>query len=62
MNAMALDGTANAIITAIGEVVTAGMTWLGDAATAVTGNTLLLTFTCISLVGVGIGLLKRVIS
>ena len=49
------------IITRIGDIVTAGMTWLGSAATTVTNNDLLLTFTCVGLVGTGIGLLRRII-
>lgn len=57
-----MEPATNTILDTIGDIITEGMTWLGEAATAVTSNTLLLTFTCISLVGVGLGLLKRVIS
>lgn len=49
------------ILSRVGQIVTAGMTWLGQAATTVTNNDLLLTFTCVGLVGTGIGLLRRII-
>lgn len=51
----------SSILDSAGDVVSAGMTWLGQAAGAVTSNGLLLTFTCISLIGTGIGLLRRLI-
>lgn len=49
------------ILQKVTSIVTAGMSWLGSAATAVVGNDLLLTFTCVGLVGTGIGLLRRII-
>ena len=49
------------ILSRIGDVVSAGMTWLSSAASTVTNNDLLLTFTCVGLVGTGIGLLRRII-
>lgn len=52
---------ASTVLSKASEVVSAGMTWLGNAATAVTGNDLLLTFACVGLVGTGIGLLRRLI-
>lgn len=47
----------------VGDVVSAGMTWMGEAVTTITssGNELLLLFTTIGLIGTGIGLLRRLI-
>lgn len=52
---------ATSILTKVTAIVTEGMSWLGSAATAVTSNDLLLTFTCIGLVGTGVGLLRRIV-
>lgn len=60
MNAV-LEGDPVNILSRVGEIVSAGMTWLGQAASTVTNNDLLLTFTCVGLVGTGIGLLRRII-
>lgn len=51
------------ILANVGDVVSAGMTWMGDAVTTITssGNELLLLFTTIGLIGTGIGLLRRLI-
>lgn len=49
-------------LTAIGDIVTAAVGWMGDAATAITGNPLALLFILIPLMGVGIGLFKRIIN
>lgn len=47
----------------VGDVVSAGMTWMGEAVSTITssGNELLLLFTTIGLIGTGIGLLRRLI-
>ena len=47
----------------VGDVVSSGMTWMGEAVTTITasGNELLLLFTTIGLIGTGIGLLRRLI-
>lgn len=58
-------GTAMAsIITSVGTVVTAGISWMGSYVTAITssGNEIILLFVCFPLIGAGIGLLKRMIS
>lgn len=49
------------IITAVGSIVTASVTWLTSIVGAVTaeGNELLLFFTLVGFVGIAIGLLKR---
>lgn len=53
-----------ALITAAGDIVTAGIAWMGEFITAInaTGNELLLLFILVPLVGLGVGLIKRVIS
>lgn len=60
MNTILAEG-GSSILSKVGEIVTEGMSWLGAAATAVTSNDLLLTFTCVGLVGTGIGLLRRIV-
>lgn len=54
--------TVGGVIEDVSAVVTEGVSWMGSAATAITGSPLLMFFTCISMVGVGLGLLKRAIS
>lgn len=49
-------------ISTIGDIVTAAVGWMGDAATAITGNPLALLFILLPLMGVGIGLFKRIIN
>lgn len=56
-----MNEATSTVIEKASAVVSAGMTWLGNAATAVTNNDLLLTFACVGLVGTGIGLLRRLI-
>lgn len=53
----------DSIISNVGKVVTAGMSWLGDAVTTVTasGNELLLLFVTVGFIGTGIGLMRRLI-
>lgn len=50
-----------AIIAAITSVVTAAIGWVGDFVTLITSNDLLLMFVIVSFVGLGVGLLKRII-
>lgn len=49
------------IITAISTLVTNSITWLGSFATAITGNPLLLIFVITAFVGLGVGLIGRII-
>lgn len=49
-------------LTAIGDIVNAAVGWMGDAATAITGNPLALLFILLPLMGVGIGMFKRIIN
>ena len=52
-----------AIITAIGDLVTGSITWLTSFVTAITkaGNELLLIFVITAFVGLGVGLINRII-
>lgn len=52
-----------AVIAAIGQVVTAVITWIGQYMGAITGqgNELLLIFFALPLVGLGIGAIKRLV-
>lgn len=49
----------NDIVTAIGNLVTGSVSWVGSMATAVAGSPLLLFFVISGFVGIGIGLLMR---
>lgn len=50
------------LLTSVTAVVTGAISWLSSVVVAITANPLLLLFVLVSLVGLGIGLLKRVIS
>lgn len=54
----------SAILTNVGSIVSAAIGWLTSYVGAITaeGNEILLLFVCIPLVGLGIGLLRRMIS
>lgn len=52
----------SAIITSVGSVVTAAVGWVGQFVTVVEDNPIILLFTVLPLVGLGIGLLKRLLS
>lgn len=47
------------IIAGVTSLVTGSVSWLGSMVTAVVGSPLLLFFTLVGFVGIGIGLLKR---
>lgn len=50
------------ILSLITETVTAGGTWLASAASAVTSSPLAMVMFTISLVGIGFGLFRRLMS
>ena len=52
------------ILTSIGSVVTSAISWMGSFVTSITasGNELLLLFIIGPMVGLGIGLLRRLIN
>lgn len=45
-----------------GEIVTAGLGWIGNVVMTVTGNPLILLFVILPLVGLGVGLFRRLIN
>lgn len=53
-----------AILLNVGQVVTASIVWMGDflGVITATGNEILLLFVIIPVVGLGIGLLQRLIN
>lgn len=61
---MPATSTMSTLISTVSSIVTAGIGWMGDYVSALTstGNELLLLFTCLPLVGLGIGLIRRMIS
>lgn len=50
------------IINHVGSVVTGAVSWLGSFATAITANPIIEFFVIMSAVGLGVGLLRRLIS
>ena len=50
-----------AILTAVSTVFTTAIGWVGDVATAIAEQPLLLIFAVLPLVGLGVGLFKRLI-
>lgn len=59
-----MDGTTitmTSIISAITEIFTGGITWLGTVSDTVSANPLLLFGVLIGFIGVGIGLFKRLL-
>lgn len=53
--------TMTTIMTSVGTIVTESIKWVGEFATAITGNPLLLAFVLVSFVGLGVGLIRRMI-
>lgn len=49
-------------ISYVTDLVTAGITWVGQYVGAVTSNPIILFFVMVGFVGLGIGLLKRLIN
>lgn len=49
------------ILTSVGEMVTAAIEWIGQFVTVITSNPLLLAFVIVAFVGLGVGLIKRLI-
>ena len=54
--------TVSTILTSVGEIVTAAIGWVEDVVSVVVSQPLILLFVCIPLVGLGIGILRRMIS
>ena len=54
--------TISTLLTSIGSIVSSAVTWMTTAATAIAGNSIALLFILLPLMGVGIGLFKRIIN
>ena len=52
----------SAILTEIGSVVTAAAGWAADVGTTIVGTPILMVFASIPLVGLGVGLFKRLLN
>lgn len=52
----------SALITSAGEIVTGALDWVVEVVGVVNANPLLLLFTILPLVGLGIGLFRRIIN
>lgn len=52
-----------ALLTTITSIVTAAMSWAGQVVTFITaqGHEIILIFVCVSFVGLGVGLIRRMI-
>lgn len=53
--------TMEALMSAVGTLVTNSITWIGEFVTVITSNPLLLAFVITSFVGLGVGLINRLI-
>lgn len=51
-----------AILTTVGTVFTTAIGWVGDVASTITATPILMVFCSIPLVGLGVGLFKRLIN
>lgn len=54
--------TISSLIGSAGDIVTGALGWVGNVVNTVTGNPLLLLFIILPLVGLGIGLFRRIIN
>ena len=50
------------LLTAIGSIVEEALGWVGDVIGVITSNPLLLIFVIVPLVGLGVGLTKRLLN
>lgn len=49
------------ILSAIGSIVTSAISWVGSFVTTITSNPLILLFVIVAFVGLGVGLLSRLL-
>ena len=54
--------TVSTVTTAVGSVFSAAVDWVGTVAETIAGEPLLLVFCVIPLIGLGVGLFKRLIN
>lgn len=50
-----------AILSNVGDIFAEAISWVGTVASTITGQPILLIFTILPLVGLGVGLFKRLI-
>lgn len=55
------SSSVSSFIANAGEIFTTAVGWVGTVASTITSNPILLTFTALPLVGLGIGLFKRLL-
>lgn len=48
-------------MSAASEIVSEALTWVGDVATTITSTPLILLFVLVAFVGLGVGLIRRMI-
>ena len=53
--------TVSTIVTDVTTLVTEAVKWVGSFIDAITSNPLILTFVIVSFVGLGVGLIKRLV-
>lgn len=53
--------TVATIVANVTSLVTEAVKWVGSFATAITSNPLILTFVIVAFVGLGVGLVKRLV-
>lgn len=51
--------TMSSLLSDVSSIVTAAISWIGDFLQVITSNPLLLAFIVVGFVGIGIGLLRR---
>ena len=54
--------TISTILDSVGDIFAAAIGWVGNVATTIVENPILLVFTVIPLVGLGVGLFRRLLS
>lgn len=53
--------TVSSIIGQAGDIVTEALSWVSEVTTTITGNPFILTFVLVAFVGLGVGLIRRMI-
>ncbi len=53
--------TVSGLVTEVGTIVTGAVGWIGDYVGAITSNPLILMFVIVAFVGLGVGLIRRLI-
>ena len=57
-----MEVTISTLLTSVGSIFTEAISWVGDVATTIVGTPILLLFCCIPLVGLGVGLFRRLLN